>query len=195
MRGHHFAVDGFTAYIDARRNARVHHNEPHEHSPYFELLYFIEGESHILIQGAEHVARGGDLVVYHPWMVHEEFVQPGPYRIICLRFERSDIGDAVEFPDPGAMGVVFRLPWAERFQNLFHQIVIEYEGGDEWCGIMRGTYLTQFVVLLWRALNWCRNETAADNRQARTRIAHVVDLIHSGMRTDISLESWLGRRS
>lgn len=187
MRGTHYPVDGFTAYVDTRYNTRVHHNAPHEHSPYFELLYFIEGESRVVIDGVEHRARGGDLVVYHPWTVHEEFVQPGPYRLICIRFNRGDIERSVPFPSPEQVGVVFRLPWKERFQNLFEQIVIETEQVDQWSSVLRGAYLTQFIALLWRALSYCRDSEESGNEQACLRIAHVIDLIHNGIRTDLSL--------
>jgi len=183
----HFAVQSFTAYVDTRCNDRVYHNVPHEHSPYFELLYFIEGASRILIDSNEYWTGAGDMVVYHPWVVHEEFVQPGPLRLVCLRFRSSDIEKGVPFPGPGDMGVVFHLPWRERFQNVFEQIVLEHEHVDQWSALLRGTYLTQFVVLLWRALSHCRESADAGGEDHRLRIANVIDLIHSSVQTELSL--------
>jgi AraC-like DNA-binding protein len=184
----HFAVESFTAYIDSRHNTHVHHNPPHEHSPFFELLYFIGGASHIRIDAHEYRAETGDMVVYHPRVVHEEFVQPGPYRLVCLRFRGSDIESGVPFPGPGDMGVVFRLPWKERFQNIFEQIVLEHKHIDQWSALLRGTYFTQFVVLLWRALTRCRERIdSGGHDDHRLRIGNVIDLIHSGVRTELSL--------
>lgn len=187
MQSYHLPVEGFTAYIDARVNDGEFHNRAHEHHQCYELLYLIEGGRRIVIDGTEHHATGGDLVVFHPWMVHEEFVAPGPYRLVCLRFNSADIGNAVTFPGPDDVGVVFRLPWRARFQNIVEQIVIETEKPDEWSPLLRRTYLTQFIALLWRALSFCRDETEQGNEQARMRIAHVVDLIHSGMQGDLTL--------
>jgi len=183
----HFPVDRFTAYIDTRHNDRVYHNEPHEHNPYYELLYFIEGSSRILIEGREYRAQSGDLVVYYPWTVHEEWVQPGPYHLVCLRFRGRDIERDVPFPGPEALQPVLPLPWKERFRNVFEQIVIENQASDQWSAAMRGAYLTQFVVLLWRALSHCREAPGSDTDEKRARISHVIDLIHSGMRADLSL--------
>lgn len=182
-----FGVNGFTAYVDSRFNTRVHHNTPHDHDPYFELLYFIEGSSRILVGGREHSAQAGDLVVYYPWVEHEEFVSAGRFRIICLRFEPRDIPLGVPFPGPDTLQPVFHLPWKERFRNVFEQIVIENRSTDHYSEVMRGTYLTQFVVLLWRALTEVRGGGDGADAAKRMRVGTVLDLIHSGMRSDLSL--------
>jgi AraC-like DNA-binding protein len=189
---YHLPVDRFTAYVDSRYNDRVHHNDPHNHEPYFELLYFIEGESHITIGTRRYTAGPGDLVVYFPTTIHEEYVQPGPYRIVCLRFLNTDVG-GVPFPGPEHLQHVFRLPWRERFRNTFEQIVIENQPLDQWSAVMRGAYLTQFVVLLWRALSHCRNAPESNTEEKRMRIGHIIELIHTGMRTDLSLSELAGK--
>jgi AraC-like DNA-binding protein/uncharacterized RmlC-like cupin family protein len=177
----------FTAYVDYQAFAAVHHIEAHHHNDYAELLYCIEGERRIRIGRRELRAGPGDLVVFHPAVVHEEWVQPGRYRIICLRFRAADVAGNVPFPGPAQLEPVVQLPWRERFRAIVEQIVVENNGVDHWSQVLAGTYLTQFVVLLWRALTHFKSEmqpTAADSEE---RVGRIIDIIHNSLNGELSL--------
>lgn len=178
--------DGFTAYLDFRDDSTVGYIAPHSHE-FFELLYLMEGESRIRMRRKRHVAHAGDLVVYRPGVRHEEEVQPGKYRIICLRFSRQHLDRHIRFPGPAETEPLIHLPWRERFHNIFEQIVIENEGVDRWSPVLVGTYLTQFIVLLRRALAHCRETPEGGSEENRRRIGRIVDLIHNSLSMDLSL--------
>jgi AraC family transcriptional regulator, arabinose operon regulatory protein len=187
------SMQAFAAYLSIHLNDKENPIGRHHHKNYYELLYFIEGGSRILIRGKEYHAASGDLALYQPYEVHEEYEKPGTYRILCLRFRSDDIAGKIPFPGPHELEPVFHLPWKERFHNLIEQIILENKSIDRWSRIMTGTYLAQFVVLLWRALSHCRETLDDDASEARLRMSHIIDLIHRSISDDISLEDLAGK--
>jgi AraC family transcriptional regulator of arabinose operon len=180
-----YTKDDFSAYGDYFVLHRLHKIDPHFHEG-FELLYIVEGESHINIGSKVFVAKAGDLIIFHPGVVHEEEIQPGSYRIFCLRFSTAKI--KLPFPDEGEHKPVLRLPWPERFHNLLEQIVLEKQGLDGWSERMVGLCLTQFVILLWRALSQYQQHIAGEGDDKKLRIGHIIDLIYAGIDTDVPLK-------
>jgi AraC-like DNA-binding protein len=176
------------AFISSYAFKVENHIGAHDHKG-FELLYLTEGFNRIVIDGKAYRAAAGDLVIFHPGVVHEEFVQPGPYRIVCLRFPKGRIAEDVRFPGRQDIEPVIHLPWHERFYSLFEQLVIENRGMDTWSPMLAGTYLAQFVILLWRALSH-HDDTRPDAAETvnTMRISHVLDFIHSEVNPDIALK-------
>jgi AraC-like DNA-binding protein len=185
-----FPDNTFAAYMSSTRVRAVEHMDHHYHEGY-ELLYFMEGESHIEIEGRVHIAKAGDLAVYRPRMVHQEDVQPGLYRIICLRFPRERM--ELPFPEEHELPPVVHLPWKERFHNVLEQLVLEKKGVDRWSDLMTGTYLMQFVILLWRALSYYSKPCEEDSEEQKIRISHIIDLIHTKIDIDVPLRDLASR--
>jgi AraC-like DNA-binding protein/quercetin dioxygenase-like cupin family protein len=169
-----------------RPNRRHHHNV-------FEMLYILEGSTHIRIRRRKYVARVGDLVIYYPGEDHEEQVQPGPWTIFVLRFPQPRLGAGVSFPDKRRTPPVVALPWPERFQKLFELMLLDLKVSDSWTDIMSKAYLVQFAVLLRRALRSIQSgREVASERSAR--IEKAIDMIRESLNADLSLKE-LARRA
>jgi AraC-like DNA-binding protein len=177
----------FYAYVYRELISREQHVNSHYHAVY-ELIYIAEGVIRIQIKNTWHVAQAGDLVVYHPGVVHEKIFEKGYFHYICLRFERKIVEKEIVFPDENSLQPVFHLPWRERFHNLLTQIVIEHKGVDQWSMLLRGAYLIQFVALIWRALSTQSKDQTGPTDENSMRIGRIVDLIHSKTAEDITLK-------
>jgi AraC-like DNA-binding protein len=175
----------FAAYIDKGVHPVAIDLNPHCHDGY-ELLYFIEGESHIRIHSKTYRAGAGDLAIYRPQVIHKEQVQPGRFHCICLRFPREKVN--LPFPATQVLEPVIHLPWQERFRNILEQIVLEKQGIDRWSERMTGIYLMQFVVLLWRALSEYKQTIIDAPEEHRSRISRIIDLIYAQIDSDVPLK-------
>lgn len=178
----------------AREVRRRQPNRKHHHNV-FELLYVLEGSTHIRIRRRKHVARVGDLVIYYPGEDHEECVQPGRWSVFVLRFPRPRLGAGMEFPDRRLTPPVVSLPWPERFGKLFELMMIDLKVTDSWTEIMSKAYLVQLAVLLRRAL---RARGADGEREVASeksaRIEKAIDMIRESLDADLSLKE-LARRA
>ncbi len=163
---------------------------PHtrHHHEFFEILCVSEGHTHVLIRDQEVRAGPGDLLIYYPYEDHHEFVQPGRFSIVCLRFAPEKTRMAGGFPDKSEVGPVIHLPWPELFQNLFDQMIVEQQMSDPWSDVMMRVHLTHFVVLLQRALNCDSDETGERHSDTLLRIRKAVELIHHSLDTDLRLK-------
>ena len=181
---HSIPFKEFEAYIHADRLTTISSPGAHYHRG-FELLYFMEGENHIKIGGQIYIARAGDLAVYHPGVIHEEYFQPGGLRLICLRFKPDTV--SVPLPNEDLLPPVIHIPHKEQFQRLFEQIVDENTRRDRWSRFLIGTYMTQFTVLVWRALAELRSDLNDPSSAATARINQIIEVINAGLRNDLSL--------
>jgi len=181
-----FPDNRFSAYLQYQVVTNVTAFQPHYHSG-FELLYMIEGKNFFYIHDKQWQASAGDLVIYHPGVVHKEYQQLGPYRIFCLRFNDTDLPIPIPFPGPSELQPVFHLPWEDQFRVLFEQMISEKAKEDRWNQTMVGTYLTQFIVLLWRALSQCKKTPQYGTKEHTNRINYIIQLIDANIQRDISL--------
>jgi AraC family transcriptional regulator, arabinose operon regulatory protein len=171
-----------------RPNRKHHHNV-------FEMLYVLEGSTHIKIRRKKYVGNVGDLLIYYPGEDHEEQVQPGRWTVFVLRFPQPKLGAGVSFPDKRRTPPVVSLPWPERFQKLFELMLLDSKVIDAWTDIMAKAYLVQLAVLLRRAL---REVLSGSERPAGSerslRIEKAIDMIHDSLTGDLSLKE-LARRA
>ena len=176
------------AYIDNYRRKERVRLVAHGHEGY-ELLYYIEGSVRIRLNNRWFSAGPGDLVIFHPRVVHREYEEPGINRKICLRFKSAQVAQAVSFPPHTRHNPVVNLPWKDRFQNIFEQIVLEHKGVDKWSKSLISTYMAQFLVLLWRALKHGRKGAGNPARDHHQRVGQVIDTIHRNVTGELSLAS------
>lgn len=181
----------FEAYIqslDLKEPMRI---GVHAHDG-FDLLYITEGETHILIRDNRYTAVAGDLAVYYPGEYHQEEIAPGKFSYICLRFQKKFVDPQLKFPAQSELEPVFNLPWKDRFRALFEQIVIEHGGVDSFNQLLVGTYLAQLVILLGRALSFCKESLPSETHERELRISTILDLIHARVDLDLSLKDLAG---
>jgi len=154
----------------------------------FELLCITEGHTVVRIRGRECHAGPGDLLIYYPNEEHDEFVLPGRFSLVRLLFDADKLESLVDFPGRTDVEPLVHLPWPERFQNLFAQMLLEQQWKDPWSEVMMTLHLVQFTVLLRRALR-CLSEDGGPGPDDRTqRIGKVIDVIHSCLHFDLSLK-------
>lgn len=118
----------------------------HSH-PVYELILVLAGRTDVTVAGATAAAGPGDLLVFHPGLVHREVVHRGPFRIVVLRFDAG----AARAPMPDAAPVV-RLRGEPRLARLATELAAEAAHPDRDSAAMREALLTAFVVRLRRAL-------------------------------------------
>lgn len=180
---------GMEVRIIRRRVGEARPNRRHSH-PHFELLLISEGHTRVQIRGRTLLAGPGDLLIYHPGIEHRETVQPGRFDIVVIRFapQRPEISG--RFPGVEDLGPLLRLPWRERFQNLFQAMIAECAAPDAWSGQLLSSYLTQFVCLLQRARTHGRPNSDTDG-DGRIRLA--LDLMHEQLNAELPLGALAAR--
>jgi AraC-like DNA-binding protein len=166
---------------EARRGRR------HSH-PFFELLCVTEGHTHVVIRGRKMVAGPGDLLIYYPDEEHEECVQAGRWSLIWLRFDPKRLDKPIGFPSRETAGPLVHLPWPERFQHLFTQMLVEQRIMDPWSEVMMAGYLTQFTVLLQRAIQCLGAADSGRPPEKCSRVGMALELIHNSLDRDVSLK-------
>jgi len=178
-----------TSDVERHKPNRLHHHNV------FEMLYILEGSTHIRIRRREYVGSVGDLLIYYPGEDHEERIQKGRWTVFVLRFPQPRLAGGVSFPDRRRTPPVVSLPWPERFQKLFEVMLMDSKVVDAWTDIMSKAYLVQFAVLLRRAL---REVLSGSSRPAggerSQRIEKAIDMIHDSLTGDLSLKE-LARRA
>ncbi|MBN1676310.1 MAG: helix-turn-helix transcriptional regulator [Kiritimatiellae bacterium] len=167
------------------KEVRGHRRHSH---PFFEILCISEGHTRVIIRGKQVEAGPGDLLIYYPFEDHEEYVQAGRWSILTLRFSPEKWALPISFPSRETTEPLVHLPWPDRFQNLFHQMLLERRTGDRWGEMMMAGYLTIFVALLHRALAFMQEQGAQRESERSQRIGKAIELIHEGLDRDFSLK-------
>lgn len=167
------------------------------HHGFFELLYMLEGATRLHIRGRRLTAGVGDLLIYYPGEDHQETYLAGRWSAMVLRFPEPRLGQGLSFPPRNLMPPVVRLPWHERFRQLFDQIMLDAKVQDALTDTMAKAYLVQFSVLLRRALKTIGHggrgkRKAADDHCAR--IAGAMEMIRDGLDCGLSVRD-LARHS
>jgi len=176
----------FHAEVSSYRAGKPWASASHSHA-FFELLYIIEGQTTVDICGNVIVGEPGDLLIYYPHEEHTETRRPGVFSIVCLRFAPGVIDLPGDIPGRRETGGVVRLPWPERFQNLFERMVQEREMDDQWHDTMSGVYLVEFSVLLRRALSKIARDTESHASERSMHLENALELMHASLDTNLSL--------
>ncbi len=174
------------AYVDIQHNRRWR-SQPHAHEG-FEFIYMIRGRKKIFLNGMaqSYRAAAGDLVVFRPGDVHEEFSDSHTLIRMVIRCHPQDMAAAaVTFPPRDKLGPVTALPWKEKFQNLFTRMCTEKAQPQAGSDILLAAYLMEFVVLLSRAAEAVPPRDEEEN--AHHRVRAVVELINENMSSAMSL--------
>jgi AraC-like DNA-binding protein len=161
----------------------------HAHAGH-ELIYVSHGTKKFLLDGVEHTARAGDLIIFRPADVHEEWSVSRRITRMVIRWSARDMpASQAALPSSDRLGPVVRLPWKQRFQNLFARMVDERSHPKRHSETLLGAYLVEFLVLLERAADaLARGEGAARERRAGARVRAAVDLIHTNVDRTLKLE-------
>jgi AraC-like DNA-binding protein len=159
----------------------------HRHR-HFELLFILKGRRGLLLGGRRYVARAGDVMIFRPGDVHEEFSCSKTISFIVLRFFEEDLKKAgASFPDTIALGPVFRLPERARFDGLFNRMLLEREKPDANSELLLSAYVTEFVVLLSRVAAR-RTSEGKDAEPETSRVLSAVELIRQNLSQSLRLD-------
>ena len=184
------AENGITIEVHQSCNATPEQQRRHYHS-FFEILCISEGHTHVQIRERTLVGGPGDLLIYYPYESHLETVQPGRFSFMVLRCSEEIQGVRLPFPEPEVVEPVIHLPWPERFQNLFSQMMIEQQMADESSNQLLWSYLLQFTGLLARALRAIGNtsEVVSDNAE---RISRALMVVHHNLDAELTIQALAG---
>ena len=163
--------------------------KPHAHEG-FEFLYIINGTKQFLLGGELYSARTGDLIIFRPGDVHEEWMLSRKLTRMCVRCHPIDMAAAqAAFPSRETLPPVVRLPWKQRFQNLFSRMSEERAHPKVHSDLLLGAYLVEFVVLLSRAAETfsARREKGAQD-SVRARVRSAIELIHNNIDRTLRLD-------
>ena len=171
--------------LNARGPYRV---EAHAH-PHFELIYVLRGTRMLRMGGRSYRARSGDLLVFRPGEVHEEWSGSKQISYFVIRFEQQDLASAkIGFPSTDRIGPVIRLTSRERFIELFSRMREEQKAPKSDSDLMLGAYLVEFVVLLGRAVDEVLAERIPEASVPQTRIRTAIDTIRRNLGRHLELE-------
>ena len=141
------AIQAFVQSIHVDRSYLI----PEHRHPVFEMLYVCAGRSDVHVDGRTQRAGPGDLVIFQPGQTHREEVHRGPFHIVVLRFP-ANATHGVAVPGASELPTVLHLPWGQRFRAIAEAIAAEANSIDEWSPAMAEALLTEFTILLRRAL-------------------------------------------
>jgi AraC-like DNA-binding protein len=173
------------AFSTSRRNWRT---QPHAHDG-FEFLYVIKGCKKFLLDGQLFYARGGDLIIFRPGDVHQEWAVSKELQRMVIRCHPKDMAAAeAAFPPREKLGPVTRLPWKNRFQELFARMSQEKARPKTGSEMLLGAYLVEFVVLLARAAEELSGKAGNEAGAQPSRIRAAIELIQSNIGASLTLE-------
>jgi AraC-like DNA-binding protein len=176
-------------FVQFSTSRRPWKTRPHAHEG-FEFLYIVNGAKQFLLGGELYSARSGDLIIFRPGDVHEEWIISRKLTRVALRCHPIDMAAArAAFPPREKLPPVVRLPWKQRFQNLFSRMSEERTQPKVHSDMLLGAYLMEFVVLLSRAaetLSVRREKGTDDSVRARARSA--IELIHNNIDRSLRLD-------
>lgn len=164
----------------------------HAHQ-YLEILCLLEGRRSVITRRGRFEAGPGDLIVFYPHEIHEEISPAGRLMVIVLRFPQPQLGHKLRFPEKRETPLVISLPWPERFQRLFEQMMLENEIDDAWSDAMNKAHMVAFVVLLRRAFRAIAEREPKAPDEKTLLIENVVKHIHDDLSQKIMLDE-LARR-
>ena len=164
----------------------------HAHQ-YLELLYLLEGRRSVITRRGQFEAGAGDMIVFYPHEIHEEVSPAGRLTMIVLRFPLPRLGRKLRFPQKRETKPVIGLPWPERFQHLFEQMIQENEIDDAWSDTMNKAHMVAFVVLLRRSFKAIADRAPKAPDEKTLLIENVVKHIHNDLSKNIALDE-LARR-
>jgi len=177
---------GFKAFVWAENRHQEKIFQPHRHDG-FEIIYFVRGSSTVLVKGIYYTAMPGNLVIYFPGVIHEEWYHPGDCCVLTLWCPRECLGGLPPIPRERQIPPVLRLPWSNRFGYLFEQIVLEYGQKDRWSRALISAYLAQFILMLQRALAYRLTFSSTSGQDQSRRLSHVMDMIHQAATQTLTL--------
>ncbi len=163
------------------------HIVAHSH-PHYELLYFIEGGQRFRYDGEWYEAGPGDLVIYEPGHIHEEFSLSESISQYCLRFSKADVRNC-HMSFPIIDGPIVHM--GERHEDmclLIARYCAEYQQPGSHHEVLMQSYLMQFLVMLDRQLHGDAKPRWLDEADdSRTRIYQVLEKIHQSVGAHLDL--------
>lgn len=176
----------FKASIWAENRNQEKIFQPHCHD-FFEIIYFVRGSSTVLVKGKYYTAMPGNLMIYFPGVIHEEWYHPGDRYVLTLWCPRECLKGLPPIPREDQIPPVLRLPWSNRFGYLFEQIMLEYAQKDRWSRALISAYLAQFILMLQRALAYRLMFPSTSGQDHSRRLSQVMDMIHQAAAQTLTL--------
>lgn len=176
----------FKASIWAENRNQEKIFQPHRHD-FFEILYFVRGSSTVLVKGKYYTAMPGNLVIYFPGVIHEEWYHPGDRYVLTIWCPRGCLRRLPSIPRERQIPPVLRLLWPNRFGYLLEQIVLEHGQKDSWSRALISAYLAQFILLLQRALAYRLQFPPVSGQDHSRQLSHVMDVIHQAATQNMPL--------
>jgi AraC-like DNA-binding protein len=132
-------------------STRRFHLNPHCHHHY-ELIYLLDGQQNLRTEALGCcLAERGDLLIFRPGEIHEEWYESGPLSLIALRFRDADL-ERFGLHFPASCAGLIRLPHANRFRDLLQRMHDEVWQPGINSTLLHSAYMVEFMVLLQRSL-------------------------------------------
>lgn len=127
-------------------------SESNSHT-FYELLYFYKGSGSIFTDSKEHHVNPGNLVVYHPGVVHREQTSTdNPFQFAFLAFEISKaLEDSFIFlPSKEEGPIVNSGEYRYHLEDKFSQLLNEAKNHIDGYEVMCDSLLSSIIILISR---------------------------------------------
>ncbi|OGV49050.1 MAG: hypothetical protein A2017_02765 [Lentisphaerae bacterium GWF2_44_16] len=188
-----FIFDLARGRVEGRFNVRQgSFNEKFFHChPHFELLYIVEGEREVIFKDRRYKASAGELLIYCPGDVHNDFGGTPSISYFTFRFRPDELRKAaLDFPDLARMGPVVNVGHKEEFLSLFSKMFEEFENPGEGGRELLNAYLIEFIIKFRRALNKKRGKSRA---KGRIGIERIMELMQKNISDSLDLNRIAGK--
>lgn len=186
----HSAREGDVVSLETHRDVRGSYVVGwHEHDCY-ELLYILRGSRKVFVEGLTTIARSGDLVTFRPFQRHSEKSATKKISYVVLRFTSKQLADLpIEFPDADMLPTVQRLPQQERVVGLLGRMMEEQQNPNEGSEVLLTGYLTEFLVLIRRAVTRARERATRPAADRKRRIQVSIEFMQDAKSRGAPLEA------
>ena len=160
--------------------------------PHFELIYIVQGEREVIFKDKHYKAFPGDLLIYRPGDVHNDFAGTPFVSYFAFRFKKDELQNIhLNFPDIEKTGPVISVGHKEDFLNLFSKMMDEFEKPGDGSRELLNAYLIEFIIKFRRSLTKKRGN--GDIHPASSGIDRVMELVLKNVSDSFDLSSIAGK--
>ncbi len=139
-------------YTGLVKDVKNWYSESNSHT-FYELLFFYKGSGSIFTDGKEHHVNPGNLVIYHPGVVHREQASAdNPFHFAFLAFEVTQaLEDCFRFLPSKENGPVINSgEYRYQLEDTFSQLLNEAQSHIDGYEVMCESFLSSIIIQISR---------------------------------------------
>lgn len=153
----------------------------------YQLLYVVSGKVYLDYQGQTEEVTAGHMILYRPGIAqnYTYFAQDKP-EVYWIHFTGSDVEQILEHNGISAQEHILRSGCSPEYQQLFLQIIREFQVPKPHCQELILLLFKQILLLMYRHLE----ENTHANRKIQKEVEHAVHFFNENLSSPISIQEY-----